>query len=64
MVNEYMDVALVSRLSIAELEQDLVAHPPTCEVDQEAAATVSLLAMAGVSLPQVGAYMRGERREH
>lgn len=64
MNNEYMEVSLLSRISVAEIEQDLILHPPTCEVDQEAAATVFLLAQADVTLPQVGAYMRGERRAH
>lgn len=59
-----MEVSLLSRLSVAELEQDLVTHPPTCEVDHEAAATVSLLALAGATLPETAAYMRGERRAH
>ena len=55
-------VALTAALMVCEWEGELVALPPTCEVDHEAAATVFLLADAGCTLPEAAAYLRRQGR--
>lgn len=70
------NVALLACIMVAEAEGELIEFPAgeprapdernatgddPAGVDSEAAATVWLLAQAGVTLPEAAAYLRGER---